>query len=245
MPKKYKDALFAKKQKTGDFVFDKKVTEVFDEMLVRSVPFYGEIQRMIAELARTFAQPGTAVYDLGCSTGTTMVNVIKALRDKNVKVIGVDNSPHMLAVAKRRLEHQKLWDRAELQEADLNQPFPLGRPSVVILVLTLQFIRPAQRELLIQNIFQSLRKGGVVIVVDKVLGNDSLTTRLFIEKYYAFKARQGYSRLEIARKREALENVLIPYRLEENLMMLRRSGFPVTDTFFTWYNFAGILGIKQ
>jgi tRNA (cmo5U34)-methyltransferase len=245
MPTRHKDTLFAKKQKTGDFVFDEKVTGVFDEMLERSVPFYGEIQRMIAELARTFAQPRTAVYDLGCSTGTTMVNVIKALRGKNVKVIGVDNSPHMLAVARRRLENQRLSSRAALYEADLNQPLALGRPSVVILVLTLQFIRPTQRELLIQSIFQSLSKGGAVIIVDKVLGNDSLTTRLFIEKYYAFKARQGYSRLEIARKREALENVLIPYRLEENLMMLRRSGFPVTDTFFTWYNFAGFLGVKQ
>jgi tRNA (cmo5U34)-methyltransferase len=245
MLKKHKDTLFAKKQKTGDFVFDEKVTGVFDEMLVRSVPFYGEVQRMIAELTRTFAQPGTAVYDLGCSTGTTMVNVLKALKDKNVKVVGVDNSPHMLAVARRRLEHQKLWKRASLYEADLNQPLSLGRPSVVILVLTLQFLRPAQRELLIQNIFQSLRKGGALIIVEKVLGNDSLTTRLFIEKYYAFKARQGYSKLEISRKREALENVLIPYRLEENLMMLRRNGFPVTDTFFTWYNFAGILGVKE
>jgi len=33
----------------------------------------------------------------------------------------------------------------------------------------------------------------------------------FIKNYYAMKKRNGYSDMEIAQKREALENVLIPY----------------------------------
>jgi tRNA (cmo5U34)-methyltransferase len=245
MPKKYKDALFAAKIKVGDFVFDEKVTSVFNEMLERSVPFYGEIQHMIVELIKFFAKPNTTIYDLGCSTGTTMINVLKELRNKKTKVIGIDNSLHMLAVARRRLKRQGLWSNAALCQADINQPFFMDKPSVVLLVLTLQFVRPVERDLLIRHIYQNLRKGGALIVVDKVLGSDSLTARLFIDRYHAFKERQGYSKLEIARKREALENVLIPYKLDENRMLLRRSGFPIVDTFFTWYNFAGIIGVKS
>lgn len=245
MPKKYKDLIFATKGKTNDFTFDQQVTGVFDEMLERSVPFYKEIQRMITELVKFFAQPNTTVYDLGCSTGTTMVNLLRALRNKKVKVIGIDNSPHMLSVVRHRLKEQRLWANTSLYEADLNQPVSLERPSVVLLILTLQFVRPTQRDLLIQNIYQKLREGGAIIIVEKIIGRDSLTNRLFIDMYYAFKERQGYSQLEIARKREALENVLIPYRLEENQMLLRRNGFPIVDTFFTWYNFAGILGVKK
>jgi tRNA (cmo5U34)-methyltransferase len=244
MPEKYKDVLFATKKKMGDFVFDEKVTVVFDEMLERSVPFYEEIQCMIVELVKSFAKPNTSVYDLGCSTGTTMSNIIRVLRNKKIKVVGIDSSPHMLAVARRRLKEQKLWSNVSLREADLNRPFHMKNPSVALLILTLQFVRPLQRDALIQNIYQNLQKGGVIIIVDKILGRDSLTNRLFINMYHAFKERQGYSRLEIARKREALENVLIPYRLDENIMLLRRSGFEAVDTFFTWYNFAGIIGVK-
>lgn len=245
MPKKYKDKLFAKKNKVGDFIFDKNVTGVFDEMLERSVPFYNEIQYMIVELCKFFAKPSTTVYDLGCSTGTTLTNVIKELRNKKVNVIGIDNSPHMLAVAKQRLKAQGLWASASLRQADINQPFLMDKPSVVFLVLTLQFVRPLERDSLIRRIYQNLRKGGALIIVDKIIGNDSLTARLFIDLYHTFKERQGYSKLEISRKREALENVLIPYKLDENRMLLSRSGFSTVDTFFTWYNFAGIIGVKN
>lgn len=245
MSGKYKDTLFATKKKIGDFVFDEKVTLVFDEMLERSVPFYEEIQRMIAELVKSFARPNTTVYDLGCSTGTTMVNIVKALHSKKVKVVGIDSSPHMLVVARERLKEQKLLRNVSLREADLNQPFHMEKPSVALLILTLQFVRPLQRESLIRNIYRELQKRGAVIIVDKILGKDSLSNRLFIDMYHAFKERHGYSKLEIAGKREALENVLIPYRLDENIMLLRRNGFETVDTFFTWYNFAGIIGIKK
>jgi tRNA (cmo5U34)-methyltransferase len=68
---------------------------------------------------------------------------------------------------------------------------------------------------------------------------------MFIDFYYDFKRRNGYSEMEIAAKREALENVLIPYKMDEDLTLLRRNGFELVDTFFKWYNFAGILAVKH
>ena len=90
-----------------------------------------------------------------------------------------------------------------------------------------------------------LQENGCLILVEKVLGESSTCNRLFIEHYYEFKKRNGYSELEIAQKREALENVLIPYRLEENKELLRGQGFSQVDVFFKWYNFCGILAIKS
>ena len=49
------------------------------------------------------------------------------------------------------------------------------------------------------------------------------------------KRRAGYSDLEISQKREALENVLVPYKLLENREMLMRAGFRYCDVFFKWY----------
>src|SRR5215211_3461417 len=68
------DRVFAEPvRRTSDFKFDGRTASVFDDMLGRSVPFYDEIQRMTCELAGDFAAPGTNLYDLGCSTGTTLV----------------------------------------------------------------------------------------------------------------------------------------------------------------------------
>ncbi len=74
-----------------DFTFDDEVAAVFDDMVSRSVPQYPEIQRMLAELAVAFVSEGSRVYDLGCSTGTTLSMLHKNLRVP-ANLIGIDNS---------------------------------------------------------------------------------------------------------------------------------------------------------
>ena len=54
----------------------------FDDMVGRSVPFYAELQRMTAEIASDFAVDGTNLYDLGCSTGTTLPWNLSAMPPK-------------------------------------------------------------------------------------------------------------------------------------------------------------------
>jgi len=106
------------------------------------------------------------------------------------------------------------------------------------------FIRPLNREKLIASIYAGMNENGCLLLVEKVLGDGSLFNRLFIERYYAYKRRRGYSELEIAQKREALENVLIPYRLSENRDLLLGAGFREVEVFFKWYNFVGIVAVK-
>jgi tRNA (cmo5U34)-methyltransferase len=97
---------------------------------------------------------------------------------------------------------------------------------------------------MIRNIARGMVPGGCLLVVEKVLSKDSKINRSFIKYYYDFKQRNGYSEMEIAQKREALENVLIPYRLEENYELFLSSGFSYCDVFFKWYNFCGIIAVK-
>ena len=227
-----------------DFKFDAEVAGIFDDMLVRSIPFYSEIQRMTVELAQRFAQPGSAIVDLGCSIGTTLQALARGIADPSIRLIGLDNAPPMLARARANLEAAGVLDRCELREADLNGDFKLEDASVVIMNWTLQFVRPLNRDAMIRRIYEALREQGCLIVLEKVLGNESLLNRLYIDLYYDFKRRNGYSQLEIAEKRERLENVLIPYRIEENTALLARNGFQVLDVFFRWYNWAGFLAVK-
>ena len=240
------DRLFATTRvRNGDFTFGKDTAAVFDDMLDRSVPFYGEIQRMIGELAADFAADGTTIYDLGCSTANTLLSVGAQLRpDSNLRFVGIDSSEDMLQKAEQKLAASRFPWPYTLTPQDLNDSVRIENASVALMVLTLQFVRPLNREGLISSVYRGLNHNGCFLLVEKVLGEHSNFNRLFIDHYYEMKRRKGYSDLEIAQKREALENVLIPYRLEENKRLLRQVGFQHVDVFFKWYNFCGIIAIK-
>ncbi|MEK7317286.1 MAG: carboxy-S-adenosyl-L-methionine synthase CmoA [Candidatus Eisenbacteria bacterium] len=241
-----RDQIFAVPAKRiADFDFGGKTAAVFDDMLGRSVPFYAEMQRMIGELASDYAAEGTSIYDLGCSTGTTILKIAENIpRERNVRYVGVDYSPEMLEIAQRKLTESGFDRPFDLECGDLNSGVRIDNASVVLLVLTLQFIRPLYRQRLIKSIYDGMTEKGALILVEKVLGENSEFNRLFIHHYYEMKRENGYSDLEIAQKREALENILVPYRLEENKELLREQGFRHVDVFFKWYNFCAIIATK-
>ena len=238
------DKLFSSPRNPDDFSFGAETASVFDDMVNRSVPFYAEIQRMVCELAKSFAVAGTNIYDIGCATGTTLLQLQKSL-DDNVNIIGIDNSDEMLAKAAAKLEQHDKGNRVKFINANLNDPPKLENASVVILLLTLQFVRPLNRQKLIKSVYDGLQPNGCLVLVEKVTGSCTVLNRLFIEYYYNFKRHEGYSEIEIAQKREALENVLIPYHHEENIKLILDAGFSHVEEFFRWYNFSGIVAIKQ
>jgi tRNA (cmo5U34)-methyltransferase len=231
-------------QKASDFKFGTTVANVFDDMVNRSVPYYGEMQRMISELAADHAKEGSNVYDLGCSTGTTMIGMNTTVAG-NIQFIGVDDSPQMLDKCDKKLQEVGFTRPYKLITADLNQNVDIENASVVVLCLTLQFIRPIHRERLLKSIYNGLNKEGVLILIEKILAEESSFNRDFIKYYYDMKRRNHYSDLEISQKREALENVLIPYKLSEDNLLLRESGFAHVEVFFKWYNFAGLIAVKK
>ncbi|MBC7904896.1 MAG: carboxy-S-adenosyl-L-methionine synthase CmoA [Gemmatimonadaceae bacterium] len=230
-------------EKASDFKFGTAVAKVFDDMVSRSVPFYGEIQRMVAELAAAHALKDTDVYDLGCSTGTTMIGM-NTLVDNNIRFVGIDDSPEMLAKCRDKLVEAGFTRPFDLRCLDLGKDPEVTNSSVVVLCLTLQFIRPINREKLLKKIVEGLVPGGVLILVEKILTEESCFNRDFIEYYYNYKRRNNYSELEISQKREALENVLIPYKLSENISLLRDVGFAHCEVFFKWYNFSALIATK-
>lgn len=241
-----RDELFSSPmERVSDFNFGRDTARVFDDMLGRSVPFYEEVQHMMAEIAHQVCGNRPRILDLGCSTATTLCLLGDRLRDREPRLVGLDNSPAMLEQAREKLEAAGLGGAVELLEADLNDPLELETTDLVILNLTLQFVRPLKREGLIRGIHESLTPGGALILVEKVLGESSLLNRMYVDLYHEFKQRKGYSELEVSQKREALENVLIPYRISENVELLNRSGFDLVDVFFRWYNFAGFLAVKR
>ncbi|MGX2041479.1 methyltransferase domain-containing protein [Methylocaldum sp. MU1018] len=192
-----------------------------------------------------FRQDGW-IYDLGCSTG----NTIKALLQRAVaplKIVGVDNSPDMLEKSRLNFENGAGDHRIEWVGKDINDPtfYGHGKPSVVIMNLALQFTRPLLRKNIIKSAFENLCSGGCLILVEKTIQEDLFINKLFIEYYDGFKRDMGYTELEISKKREALENRLIPFFVSENMQMLFDAGFSHVSTFFQWMNFVGFLAVKD
>ncbi len=242
------DRIFQQINRVEDFTFDERVATVFDNMVSRSVPFYSEIQRLQSDLIVEFlsAQDDGVVCDLGCSTGTTIEHIINHPKcPKTARFVGFDNSEPMLDKARAKLSAAVAEQSVSLQAADLSDLPALPACDVVILNWTLQFVRPIGREHLLKNIYTALKPGGVLFLSEKILNGDAALNRLYIDHYLEFKKSQsGYTNEENQRKREALENVLIPYRLEENYLLLERAGFKRIDTYFRWLNFACLIAIK-
>ena len=242
-----RDYVFAAEEtRSADFEFNEDVAEAFDDMVERSVPFYTEQQRMVREIAKAFWIPGTSIFDFGCSTATTAIGL--GLDIPEAQIVGFDNSWPMIDRASEKVREAGVDERVSIRHADLNgklSELEFKNASVAALCWTLQFVRPLNRDSLIRHIYDSLADNGALIVTEKVLTNNGHANRFFIDFYYDGKRRRGYSDVEISRKREALENVMVPYRMEENIELFKRSGFEIVETFFQWYNFAGFVCIKK
>jgi tRNA (cmo5U34)-methyltransferase len=243
-----KDQIFLNSEKGASaFEFSAEVAEVFDDMLKRSIPFYLEQQALIRGLCKNLWIPQTTVYDLGCSTATTLIGIARELNDC-ARLVGYDNSLPMLDRARKNVHDNHFEGRIDLRYGDLNgnlSDLPLENAGLVTMCWTLQFIRPLRRDNVIRWIYDSLADDGVLIVTEKILTNSGHMNRFFIDLYHDFKRQRGYADAEIARKREALENVLVPYRLDENVELFRRNGFQLVESFFQWLNFAGFLCVKK
>lgn len=238
-----RDTLFENKAPAEKFEFNERVAEVFDDMLDRSVPFYKQVMEMIAEILGQSLQTGDTVYDLGCSTGSTLITLAKKLESKNLKFIGIDNSKAMLDKALRKAEMFSMAARIHFSEKDIIQAEITGAGGI-ILNYTLQFIKPAIRLEFLKNMYNGMQNNGVLILSEKIVSKDKQLDQQFLDSYHRYKMRRGYSELEIANKREALENVLVPLTIQENIDLLIEAGFTRVETFFQWFNFVSFVAYK-
>lgn len=227
----------------GRWEFDQSVTDVFDDMLRRSIPQYEVMRHACLELARRFRQPGTDIVDLGCSRGEAIAQLVAEYAGEN-RFIGVEVSRPMIEAASRRFEATIRAGGMRIEESDLRSAYPDCRASVTLAVLTLQFIPIEYRQRVLLEIHAHTVDGGACILVEKVLGNSAQIDDAMVDCYYQMKAHNGYSQDAIHRKRLSLEGVLVPITARWNEESLRSAGFRQVDCFWRWMNFAGWIALK-
>ncbi|WP_019606148.1 carboxy-S-adenosyl-L-methionine synthase CmoA [Teredinibacter turnerae] len=238
-----KDTLYATDPPLGDFVFDQQVVDVFPDMIKRSVPGYMTIIHMVGQLAERYAQSGTRCYDLGCSLGASTLAMRHRIQAADVELVAIDNSSDMINRCKMVLDADSAEVPVTLRCEDLEQS-DIENASVVVMNFTLQFIPVARREALIRRIYQGMVPGGVLILSEKLTFDNAHHDNLMTELHHYFKKTNGYSEMEIARKRNAIENVLIPESLESHKARLASAGFTGTELWFQCFNFSSLLAFK-
>lgn len=239
-----KDNLFnSPKDPVPAFCFDENVTQVFDDMLVRSVPLYRETVKRQVQLALDYYQSGSRIFDLGCSHGNFGMTLLDAASRPFPEMVGVDTSGPMLERYAERLKRSEYEKTVQLVHEPV-EDIRISEASVVVLNLTLQFITPTQRDGLIRHIHEGLVPGGLLLITEKTVHDDAEIHDLYLRWYQQFKRENGYSELEISQKRDALENVLVPDTPEVHESRLRRAGFQSIDTWLKWFNFSAMLAVK-
>ena len=239
-----KDQIYSESMATiADFSFDAQVADVFTDMIERSVPGYRSIITMIETLAGHYAQPGSTLYDLGCSLGASTLSMRRGITANNCSIISVDNSDAMVKRC-RKVMDRDLHDTPVEVVCDDIRNVGIANASVVVLNFTLQFIPPEERGTLLEKIYSGMRPGGVLILSEKVGFDDTHVNELLTDIHHDFKRAHGYSDLEISQKRSSLENVLIPETIPVHRDRLLNAGFTSVDVWFQCFNFMSMLAVK-
>ncbi len=242
------DRIFAgEKQGDEPFRFDESVARVFPDMLRRSIPGYGATLEAIGSLAARFVTRGSRCYDLGCSLGAATLAMRQGIRAPDCRIIAVDNAPAMIERCKRLLAEDEAAfpGRApvELQLGDLCG-IEIRDASLVVMNYTLQFVAADGRDELIRRIADGLAPGGLLFLSEKVVDEDPTMESLLVDLYHEHKRRNDYSALEIARKRAALENVLVPETVAAHRRRLAAAGFRNIAVWLRFFNFVSLIAIK-
>ena len=244
-PQNSADTLFANTQGqevAGKFKFDSAVARVFPDMIKRSVPGYAETVAMSGVIAGEYARDNTHLYDLGCSLGAVTLAMRHGVKANHCKIIGIDNSSAMIEQAGHYIALDEGKVEVELSCDDITT-VQISNASVVALNYVLQFIHKDKRLALLTSIVEGLNTGGALILSEKIRFSDE-EQQLQDKLHLDFKRANGYSELEIAQKRSAIENVLIAETEQAHIERLKQAGFSQVIRWYQCFNFVSFLAIK-
>ena len=228
----------------GAWAFDAEVAGCFPDMLRRSIPGYEQMRELVFKVGRKFVTRGTDVVDLGCSRGDGIQEFWKHFGCLNRFVL-IDESRPMLEAARDRWKTAIANGLVHVHQRSLDAGLPLFKASLVLSVLTLQFVPLCRRALVLRSSFRQLDPGGAMIVVEKVLGATPEADALLVDLHHDEKRAAGYSARAIACKREALRKELAPLTAAWNVDQLRAAGFAEVECFWRHLNFAAWVAVKR
>jgi len=246
--KKRKDDIYSQyRERIADFVFDKNVVSVFDDMIRRSVPGYASVIAMTKVFGERYGQSDSNCYDLGCSLGAGTLALRRGIEKQGIsgcRIIAVDNSKAMIQRCIEIVNSDVNSVPVDVLFSDI-WDVELKKASVIVMNFTLQFIDPQRRPEMIQRIYDALVPGGVLLLSEKIIFEDNPENDFQVDMHHHFKSLAGYSDMEISQKRKALENVMILDSLDTHYNRLAQAGFEKYYLWFRCFNFVSMAAFKS
>ncbi|MBP1150422.1 MULTISPECIES: class I SAM-dependent methyltransferase [unclassified Methylocaldum] len=164
---------------TAEKLFSGPIGEEY-EMLKRICPAAADMSRRVGEFVAGWTPKVSTeslnLLELGCGTGVTTMNLIRARSD--AMITAVDNEFTMLSQARRNLAGVLEHGRLRLVENDALsylQGVPSASIDVVASAYTLHNFLNGYRVRVLEEIFRVLKPGGVFVNGDRYALDDSLT----------------------------------------------------------------------
>lgn len=218
----------------GGWKFTAEVTDVFDEHVAASVPFYPMIQDIVAETTDWLLPNGGVYVDIGASTGTTAERIARRHPDRRIRVYLYDEVSDMLNKAMTKLAPYKNL-AVERRAYNVTANMDHIPSDLVTALFTLQFIAPELRARVLADLHLRSKPTGALIVAEKIRPQNSLWAEIAMDASHDFKADHGLSDTAIRQKAKALRGVLRPSTEEELVSNIESVGWVNPEILFRWH----------
>lgn len=227
----------------NSWVFNEEVSINFDDHVKKSIPNYNYLQNIIAEISSNFIKNNSIVYDFGCSTGNTFLELIKLNLGVKFSMVGFDKSKKMIEIAKYKFPNEKKikFFCVDILKKKLNK-----QSDLILSILLLPFFNIEEKTKFFDKCFKSLKKKGALLLVDKNISTNSLHENIFNLSYENFKLKKNLSAKEVLNKKNSLKSSMTILSLSELKKIIVDSGFEEKNIsiFHKNLNFTGLLITK-
>jgi len=230
----------------NDFTFAHR-KEGFDNHIEMSIRGYSSLHDDVVSLSRYFVDNEGVVYDIGSSTGKTIL----AMAEQNYSFapkchyVGVEIADGFEDAMNDRaveVEGKCPGTIVSYLKADIRD-VEIKNASLVTSIFTLQFMPRNARAEVIDCIYEGLNEGGAFIFAEKTVATDARVQDMMTFTYYDYK-RKSFTEADIMGKEVVLRNMLKPNTWRELEHMLYQAGFKAVQPFWQNFMFVGAIAIK-
>jgi ubiquinone/menaquinone biosynthesis C-methylase UbiE len=128
----------------------------------------GRISRVHQEMAERGVSEGSRALDIGCGTGSLAI----ACARRGAQVTGIDTSPQMLDIARRKVEQAGLTDSIALLQMsaiELDEGFEPESFDTIMSSLTFSELSDDEQCFVLRQCRRLLKDGGRLIVADETV----------------------------------------------------------------------------
>jgi tRNA (cmo5U34)-methyltransferase len=191
---------------TKDWNFNNDwIVNNFDSHVREQLPWYDFATQTVSCIVKNYLRKEGLVYDIGASTGNISRAISGILDSRNARLVAIEESQEMAS------KYTGVGDIAVCDAVDYEyQDF-----SVAICFLSLMFIHPSKRSLLLWKLRSKIEDGGCIIIVDKQIQPNGYIGSVFRRLTMEWKLIGGAIQENIASKELSLSGIQRPLSPKE------------------------------